>query len=73
MARAERMAVTAPPWYRAVTVLMQVWIWSEFVTMLFNKKRRAIHDFMAGTVVIKGRRPTLAPESYAASLPRASS
>jgi len=36
-----------------VNILMQVWIWGEFLTMLFNKKRRAVHDFMAGTVVVR--------------------
>ncbi|MDH5443958.1 MAG: RDD family protein [Gammaproteobacteria bacterium] len=29
------------------------WIILEMVTMLFNKKRRAIHDFIAGSVVVK--------------------
>jgi uncharacterized RDD family membrane protein YckC len=57
LARANRMVEMAPSWYYTVTVLMQIWIWSEFITMLFNKKRRAIHDFIAGTVVLKGRRP----------------
>jgi uncharacterized RDD family membrane protein YckC len=32
---------------------MNVWIFSEFVVLLTNKKRRALHDFMAGTVVIR--------------------
>jgi uncharacterized RDD family membrane protein YckC len=41
-----------PSWYRTVSILSQVWIWSEFITMMFNKKRRAIHDFIAGTVVV---------------------
>jgi uncharacterized RDD family membrane protein YckC len=45
----------APAWYGVVSILEQVWIWSEFISMLFNKKRRAIHDYMAGTVVIKFR------------------
>lgn len=57
MARAKRMMELAPPWYQFVNVVMQIWTWSEFVTMLFNKKRRAIHDFMAGTVVLIGRQP----------------
>jgi uncharacterized RDD family membrane protein YckC len=43
----------APNWQPIVTVLVNVWIWSEFVTMMLNKKRRAVHDYMAGTVVIK--------------------
>lgn len=43
----------APAWYGLIIVLQQVWIWSEVVVLLFNKRRRAIHDFIAGTVVIK--------------------
>jgi len=53
MTRAERMVMIAPSWYQVVNVLTHVWIWSEFITMLSNKKRRAIHDFMAGTIVIQ--------------------
>ena len=30
-----------------------MWSFAEFVTMLFNKKRRAIHDYIAGTVVVR--------------------
>lgn len=40
-----------PGWYKIVNILMNVWIWSEFIVILTNKKRRAIHDFIAGTVV----------------------
>ncbi|XOV77365.1 MAG: RDD family protein [Aestuariibacter sp.] len=36
-----------------VNVAVNIWIWSEFIVMLTNKKRRALHDFMAGTVVIR--------------------
>jgi uncharacterized RDD family membrane protein YckC len=43
----------APSWYGAISIAMNVWIWSEFIVMLTNKKRRAIHDFIAGTVVIR--------------------
>jgi uncharacterized RDD family membrane protein YckC len=31
------------------------WTVLEIVTMLTNKKRRAVHDFIAGTVVIRSR------------------
>lgn len=41
-----------PSWYNAVNIVMNIWIWSEFLVMLTNKKRRALHDFIAGTVVI---------------------
>lgn len=30
-----------------------VWFWSEFLVLLTNRKKRAIHDFIAGTVVVK--------------------
>lgn len=52
-AKATALVNLAPSWYKSVNVLMQIWIWSEFISMLFNRKRRAIHDFIAGTVVIK--------------------
>ncbi len=51
--RATKMVEMAPGWYYAVSVLMQIWIWSEFVTMLLNKRRRAVHDYIAGTVVLR--------------------
>jgi uncharacterized RDD family membrane protein YckC len=43
----------APASYGSIDVLQQVWVWSEVVVLLFNKRRRAIHDFIAGTVVIE--------------------
>jgi uncharacterized RDD family membrane protein YckC len=53
MARMQKLVELAPPWYATVNVLTQVWVFSEFITMLFNKKRRAVHDFIAGTVVVR--------------------
>ncbi len=50
--RALYMVERAPSWYKFTTTAMNIWIWSEFLVMLTNKKRRALHDFMAGTVVI---------------------
>jgi uncharacterized RDD family membrane protein YckC len=51
-ARSELISQMTAPWFTIGTVLTQIWIWGEFLTLLFNKERRAIHDFMAGTVVI---------------------
>lgn len=42
-----------PAWYGLVSTVGQLWFWSEFLVLLFNKRKRAIHDFIAGTVVIK--------------------
>jgi uncharacterized RDD family membrane protein YckC len=41
-----------PSWFNSVNILQQIWIWSEVVVLLFNKRKRAIHDFIAGTVVV---------------------
>lgn len=38
-----------------VTWLTQIWVWSEFVVLLTNRRRRALHDFIAGTVVVRAR------------------
>ena len=51
--RGQRRSELAPSWLSWVTILMNIWIWGEFVVMLTNKKRRAVHDFMAGTVVVR--------------------
>jgi len=34
-------------------ILSNIWTWSEIVVLLFNKRKRAIHDFIAKTVVVK--------------------
>jgi uncharacterized RDD family membrane protein YckC len=36
-----------------ISNILGIWAIIELLTMLFNKKRRAIHDYIAGTVVIK--------------------
>jgi len=44
-----------PAHFQLVSILGAIWGWSEFVTMLLNEQRRAIHDFIAGTVVLHAR------------------
>jgi len=51
--RSRRLIETAPAWYRPTNWIYQGWIWSEFIVMMTNKKRRALHDFIAGTVVVR--------------------
>lgn len=34
-------------------LIPMIWFWAEVITMLTNDKRRAIHDFIAGTVVVR--------------------
>lgn len=50
--RSEHLSALMPFWFRWVVIATHVWTWSEVVVMLFNKRRRALHDFIAGTVVI---------------------
>lgn len=40
-----------PAWLAWTFAASQCWVWSEVVVMLLNKRRRALHDFIAGTVV----------------------
>ena len=45
-----------PPAYETAELALGLWFWSEFATMLLNSRRRAIHDFLAGTVVVRVKR-----------------
>ena len=38
--------------FNMINYMYGLWLLLEIITMLFNKKRRAFHDFMANTVVI---------------------
>ena len=51
MQRATNLQAHQPAWLAWTFVAGQIWVWSEVVVMLFNKRRRALHDFIAGTVV----------------------
>ncbi len=33
--------------------IMVLWMWSEYLVLLLNKRKRALHDYIAGTVVVK--------------------
>lgn len=56
-----RMKSLTPAWINLVNDLTFVWILSEFVVMMFNRRRRAIHDFIGGTVVVRDPAPAPAP------------
>jgi uncharacterized RDD family membrane protein YckC len=49
--RATNLQAHQSSWLAWIFVASQIWVWSEVVVMLFNKRRRALHDFIAGTVV----------------------
>ena len=54
--RANNLQAHHPAWLAWTFAAGQIWVWSEVVVMLFNKRRRALHDFIAGTVVIAERK-----------------
>jgi uncharacterized RDD family membrane protein YckC len=39
------------PYSMEINIATFVWVWSEVIVLLFNRKKRALHDFIAGTVV----------------------
>jgi len=50
--------------------LWSAWLYSEVVTLLFNEKKRALHDFIAGTVVVlKGSQALVAQTQFAKGPP----
>jgi len=51
--RPTKLREVLPSWFRALDVLQAVWVYSEVLVVLFNKRKRALHDFLAGTIVIK--------------------
>ena len=53
MERARRMVELAPSWYKPLQIVQNVWVWGELIVLLTNRKRRALHDFIAGTVVVR--------------------
>ena len=58
-----RISEMAPSWYKPLQWLQTAWTWSELIVLLTNRKRRALHDFVAGTVVVHVRpAPDTAPE-----------
>jgi len=59
-----------PAWDMYAHIAGQIWIWSEFIVLLTNKKRRALHDFIAGTVVM--RKSALPPALPATTVPEKS-
>ena len=56
MQRGQNLAAHEPAWLAWTATVTQIWVWSEVVVMLFNKRRRALHDFIAGTVVTSEQR-----------------
>ncbi|MDR2674823.1 MAG: RDD family protein [Opitutaceae bacterium] len=48
-----RVIETAPSWHKPLQWIQTAWVWGELVVLLTNSRRRALHDFIAGTVVVR--------------------
>ena len=57
--RTQLIMSAVPSWFEPMRLALLIWVQSEFIVMLTNKKRRAIHDFIAGTLVIKDARQSV--------------
>jgi uncharacterized RDD family membrane protein YckC len=55
LSRYQRLAALAPSWYNTAWIAQNIWFWGELIVLLTNRKRRALHDFIAGTVVVHNR------------------
>jgi uncharacterized RDD family membrane protein YckC len=61
MERTKRMLELAPSWYGPLHWIQTAWIWGELIVLLTNRKRRALHDFIAGTVVVHASPRVVSP------------
>lgn len=66
--RLKRFAELAPLWATPLKIANAVWFWGELLVLLTNKKRRALHDFIAGTVVVV-KQPRMAPQNITVPQP----
>ena len=62
--RTNKIMELAPIWYKPMYWANNIWIWSEFIVLLLNKRKRALHDYVAGTVVIQKKYETVAEQFY---------
>ncbi len=45
----------SPVLFTIYTWMSNIWIYGELIVLLTNKRKRAVHDFIAGTVIIKAK------------------
>jgi uncharacterized RDD family membrane protein YckC len=59
--RAEFIFNHLPPAASDIDLMLKVFVYSEFVVIFLNKRKRAIHDYIAGTLVIHDPRLSFIP------------
>ena len=53
--QSQYLMTLSPIFFKFYTWTSNIWIYSEFIVLLTNKRKRAIHDYIAGTVIVKGK------------------
>lgn len=53
MEKQEYLIGLNPILFKFFTWTCNIWVYSELFVLLFNKRKRALHDFMAFTVIVK--------------------
>lgn len=51
--RSQYLMTFAPGFYLFYSWATNIWMYGELIVLLTNRRKRAIHDFIAGTVIIK--------------------
>ncbi len=51
--QAQYLKSLSPDFFKFYTWASNIWIYSEFIVLLLNKRKRAIHDYLAGTVIVR--------------------
>lgn len=55
----EKLSDLMPPVFDWIGGANNIWMWAEVVMLLSNEQKRAIHDLMAGTVVVDEKPPEM--------------
>jgi hypothetical protein len=54
--RTKNLLAHYPNWLSWTSTASSIWAWSELIVMLCNQRRRSLHDFIAGTIVVADNR-----------------
>ena len=68
LANTATLNATLPRWFQLTNWLMAIWPVGECLSVLLNSKHRALHDFIAGTMVVERTTKTDIDSSKVASL-----
>jgi len=49
------LTTLSPGFFKFYNWASNIWIYSGFIVLLTNKRKRAIHDFIAGTVIVRSK------------------